>query len=185
MGTDFSRQSGKSDWGGRRGAAVPSGVFSGRIMKVAWQNAICCVWKLQIHYILIFTAFWYILNGCKIVARKRYQRHGFVQFAQEKAGNPKISGFFLVEVTGFEPATFWSRTKRATKLRYTSEKDGANEGTRTPDLLITNQLLYRLSYIGTSATLIISKCSSFVQHFFVKIVYSANHACIPAPNAVR
>ena len=26
----------------------------------------------------------------------------------------------LVEVTGFEPATFWSRTKRATKLRYTS-----------------------------------------------------------------
>ena len=27
---------------------------------------------------------------------------------------------FMVEVTGFEPATFWSRTKRATKLRYTS-----------------------------------------------------------------
>ena len=26
----------------------------------------------------------------------------------------------VVEVTGFEPATFWSRTKRATKLRYTS-----------------------------------------------------------------
>ena len=53
----------------------------------------------------------------------------------------------LVEVTGFEPATFWSRTKRATKLRYTS-KCGANEGTRTPDLLITNQLLYQLSHIG-------------------------------------
>ena len=53
----------------------------------------------------------------------------------------------LVEVTGFEPATFWSRTKRATKLRYTS-KAGANEGTRTPDLLITNRLLYQLSHIG-------------------------------------
>ena len=26
----------------------------------------------------------------------------------------------MVEVTGFEPAAFWSRTKRATKLRYTS-----------------------------------------------------------------
>ena len=26
----------------------------------------------------------------------------------------------IIEVTGFEPATFWSRTKRATKLRYTS-----------------------------------------------------------------
>ena len=54
----------------------------------------------------------------------------------------------LVEVTGFEPATFWSRTKRATKLRYTS-KYGADEGTRTLDLLITNRLLYQLSHIGT------------------------------------
>ena len=27
---------------------------------------------------------------------------------------------FLVEATGFEPTTFWSRTKRATKLRYAS-----------------------------------------------------------------
>ena len=34
----------------------------------------------------------------------------------------------IIEVTGFEPATFWSRTKRATKLRYTSLY-GANEGT--------------------------------------------------------
>ena len=73
----------------------------------------------------------------------------------------------LVEVTGFEPATFWSRTKRATKLRYTS-MTGANEGTRTPDLLITNQLLYRLSYIGGSALIIIAKLASFVQHFLKK-----------------
>ena len=27
---------------------------------------------------------------------------------------------------------------------------GADEGTRTPDQLITNQLLYQLSYIGPS-----------------------------------
>ncbi len=26
----------------------------------------------------------------------------------------------LVEATGFEPTTFWSLTKRATKLRYAS-----------------------------------------------------------------
>ena len=38
----------------------------------------------------------------------------------------KTTGFHLksvvlrVEVAGFEPAAFWSRTKRATKLRYTS-----------------------------------------------------------------
>ena len=54
----------------------------------------------------------------------------------------------LVEVTGFEPATFWSRTKRATKLRYTSIKNGADKGTRTLDLMITNQPLYQLSHIG-------------------------------------
>ena len=36
--------------------------------------------------------------------------------------NRKPFGFrlFLVEVVGFEPTAFWSRTKRATRLRYTS-----------------------------------------------------------------
>ena len=53
----------------------------------------------------------------------------------------------MVEVTGFEPATFWSRTKRATKLRY-APINGANEGARTLDLRITNALLCQLSYIG-------------------------------------
>ncbi len=65
-----------------------------------------------------------------------------------------------VEVAGFEPAAFWSRTKRATKLRYTSKfaatqrpfhkwrQKRANRGTRTLDLLITSELLYHLSHIG-------------------------------------
>ena len=81
---------------------------------------------------------------------------------KKRTGNPKISGRFLVEVTGFEPATFWSRTKRATKLRYTSAKRQANEGTRTLDLRFTKPLLYRLSYIGASAFLIIAKSFFFV-----------------------
>ena len=33
------------------------------------------------------------------------------------------------------------------------EPDGADRGTRTPDLLITNQLLYLLSYAGLERTL--------------------------------
>ena len=35
---------------------------------------------------------------------------------------PRVStrGYLLVEVTGLEPTTSWSLTKRATKLRYTS-----------------------------------------------------------------
>ena len=58
----------------------------------------------------------------------------------------------MVGVTGFEPATSSSRTKRATKLRYTPKisKDGASGGTRTPDLLITNQLRYQLCHAGSS-----------------------------------
>ena len=72
----------------------------------------------------------------------------------------------MVEVTGFEPATFWSRTKRATKLRYTS-MHGANKGIRTLDLQFTKLLLYHLSYIGTDAKDIISNEWRFV-HPFVK-----------------
>ncbi len=62
---------------------------------------------------------------------------------------------FLVGATGFEPTTFWSRTKRATKLRYAPKEKGlrptldpfrgAKCQTRTDDLRITNALLYRLS----------------------------------------
>ena len=40
----------------------------------------------------------------------------------QKAIQYKLNRFEVVEVTGFEPATFWSRTKRATKLRYTSKQ---------------------------------------------------------------
>ena len=35
----------------------------------------------------------------------------------------KPCGFYLVEATGFEPTAFWSRTKRATKLRYASNME--------------------------------------------------------------
>ena len=90
----------------------------------------------------------------------------------------------MVEVTGFEPATFWSRTKRATKLRYTS-KNGANEGTRTPDLLITNQLLYQLSYIGILRIVSAKKYSTDIwksQSFsiFFFDVLSCSRALIPS-----
>ena len=36
-------------------------------------------------------------------------------------------------------------------LSRTWKKYGADEGSRTPDLLITNQLLYQLSYVGEEA----------------------------------
>ena len=46
-----------------------------------------------------------------------------IQFISgRKKDHPIWMVFFVVGVTGFEPATFWSRTKRATKLRYTPEQ---------------------------------------------------------------
>ena len=42
------------------------------------------------------------------------------QWIKKTMKNVSFSIVFLVEVTGFEPTTSWSRTKRATKLRYTS-----------------------------------------------------------------
>ena len=41
---------------------------------------------------------------------------------QKEKPRIKAEFFFLVEVTGLEPTTSWSLTKRATKLRYTSIK---------------------------------------------------------------
>ena len=39
---------------------------------------------------------------------------------QKNNGQPIGLPLFLVEATGLEPTTFWSLTKRATKLRYAS-----------------------------------------------------------------
>ena len=41
-------------------------------------------------------------------------------FPNQKGEQTKCLFALLVEVTGFEPTTSWSRTKRATKLRYAS-----------------------------------------------------------------
>ena len=43
---------------------------------------------------------------------------------------------------------------------------GADEGTRTPDLLITNRLLYQLSHIGTTSNAYFIKLLSFCPAFF-------------------
>ena len=56
---------------------------------------------------------------------QRVKHRLFKEKSPEYLDIPRLS---VVEVTGFEPATFWSRTKRATKLRYTS-MNGANKGT--------------------------------------------------------
>ena len=51
----------------------------------------------------------YNLARCNFVAIKMAEKDKIVQYTWKTAGNRTISGCFLVEVTGFEPATFWSR----------------------------------------------------------------------------
>ena len=46
---------------------------------------------------------------------------------------------------------------------------GADEGTRTPDLLITNRLLYQLSHIGISSDSDYSKASPFCPAYFFTV----------------
>ncbi len=46
-------------------------------------------------------------------------------------------------------------------------ENGAGGRTRTPDLLITNQLLYQLSYTSAlDCLIIISRRNGFVKHYF-------------------
>ena len=47
------------------------------------------------------------------------------------------------------------RKRKRPALPQADEKYGAGEGNRTPDRLITNQLLYRLSYASHPKTVII------------------------------
>ena len=54
--------------------------------------------------------------------------------------------------------------------------NGAGGRTRTPDLLITNQLLYQLSYTSTATIIIISQFYELVKcffKFFKKVFYEA------------
>ena len=61
------------------------------------------------------------------------------------------------------------------------KKVGAGRRTRTPDLLITNQLLYQLSYTsGSTSMMIIPTLSPFVKHYFKKFMFrgSGGHAVL-------
>ena len=62
-------------------------------------------------------------------------------------------------------------TREIPHIRFLRESGGAGRRTRTPDLLITNQLLYQLSYTSVShrARPIIALRPAFVKHFFAPI----------------
>ena len=60
---------------------------------------------------------------CQFGGRIRRQSLPTSPVALAKKINKEVTvatSLFMVEVTGLEPTTFWSLTRRATKLRYTS-----------------------------------------------------------------
>ena len=72
-------------------------------------------------------------------------KRSWVRVRKNKKAKGKTLRFFVVEVTGLEPTTSWSRTKRATKLRYTSKNQCALPNCAAPrlSLLYANrQLIY-------------------------------------------
>ena len=78
-----------------------------------------------------------------------------------KNPTPKGVGFFVVGEDGFEPSKRNAADLQSVPFGhsgtppYSIGSIGAGRRTRTPDLLITNQLLYRLSYTGSSNRTII------------------------------
>ena len=58
--------------------------------------------------------------------------------------------FEMVEGDGFEPSNpkeqIYSLPRLTTSLSF--QKNGADRGSRTPNLLITSQLRYQLRYVG-------------------------------------
>lgn len=59
---------------------------------------------------------------CPIAADRGVADGMRIEPQKQKTGFAFTNPVKKVEVAGFEPAAFWSRTKRATKLRYTSTK---------------------------------------------------------------
>ncbi len=62
-------------------------------------------------------------DGIAGVTHSLYHPKGNCPYRENKKARNRsdCKAFQRVEVAGFEPAAFWSRTKRATKLRYTSK----------------------------------------------------------------
>ena len=77
-------------------------------------------------------------------------------FSSKQKTSPSGLVFYLVGEDGFEPSKRNAADLQSVPFGHSGTPPysvvciGAGRRTRTPDLLITNQLLYRLSYTGSS-----------------------------------
>ena len=91
---------------------------------------------------------------------------------ETKKQNPQAKAYGLVEEGGFEPPKSVTTDLQSAPFGRSGTPPydvGAGGRIRTPDLLITNQLLYRLSYtskFGPTAEFILPDKNYFVNTFF-------------------
>ncbi len=91
------------------------------------------------------------------------------------------NGFFLVGRGGFEPPKSSTADLQSAPFGHSGtypyyiQKNGAGGRTRTPDLLITNQLLYQLSYTSVLTlgynTIPNTNSQEFFETFLKKFVF--------------
>ena len=99
-----------------------------------------------------------------------------ITFAQKNNGHRKAISVILVGEGGFEPPKSLTTDLQSAPFGHSGippysllllGRGGAGRRTRTPDLLITNQLLYQLSYTSTSAAkFILPEENAFVKPVF-------------------
>ena len=110
---------------------------------VKGENKKCGISDLSFYLMLLFSFV------CAIIVKS--VKEEFLSVEKKKRTCSRASS--LEQATGIEPAySAWEAD--VLPLNYACKKTpasgvfGANGGTRTPDLLITNQLLYQLSHIS-------------------------------------
>ena len=103
--------------------------------------------------------------------------HKFSKQQKRKTVTPDGVTVFLVEEGGFEPPKSVTTDLQSAPFGRSGTPPyelGAGGRIRTPDLLITNQLLYRLSYTSkyiSNSRIYFNRYPPFCQHIFQKFFY--------------
>ena len=137
---------------------------------IVWNRNLGCVCNHCKAVNVIRNLFRYVINtkdcihqGDAIRLRQLHTRWSVItyqSFGLDKKTDKLLLVCFLVGAGGFEPpkavptdlqSAPFGHSGTLPHIHYSIEnKNGAGGRTRTPDLLITNQLLYQLSYTGGS-----------------------------------
>ena len=83
-----------------------------------------------------------------ILLQKKAPPHPAKNLPKSRKANRTALLLHSKRLPGHKPHLLMTKEKSPETLMVRSFSDGANGRIRTCDLLITNQLLYRLSYIG-------------------------------------